>query len=664
MFKKTPIFVFLLFLVFHCLAQQPTLKELEQKVQHAANVQEKIEARNKLVKVLSSSDPGGAIKYGQETVTIAQATGDQKLLADAYHHVGAAYQLYGDYTSATKYNYKALKIREEIKDSLGICTTYNNIGNINNYLKSYDKAREFYSKSLQIAQKIGNKEAISRALNNMGYAHQVQDHVNEAIHFYERALPIKKEIGDVVGYSVSTINLGDLYLKAGKVAVAKDYLLKGLAAAKETEHQLNMGYAYRGLAEAYQEEKKLAKAVDYALLSLEISRKQRSFFEIIQSLDLLNQIHLASGNVTKAHEFLSLSSAYKDSLHDENARRQIEELQVRYDSEKKEKENIQLTTERDLQLNRLNHQKKVTYLACTLLLSFAALAYVLFRGKKQFRRLSHTLALKNEEITVASQVLRQQATDLQTQKELLEKSNLVKDRLFSIVAHDLRGPLVSLNSLVQLIRMNALPEKEKNRFLDKVELEQQNSLWLMDNLFLWAKSQMEEEGTHPVQVQLQTLAQENINLLLPQANNKGIQIINQLSGSAVAFADYEMVKLVFRNLLSNAIKFCKSGDVIVLASEVHQQMATISVKDSGVGIPEKDQDKLFKNTNFSSTGTANEKGTGLGLQLCKDFIELNGGEIWVESKEGQGSDFRFTLPVMTERVGKEEVLEQVEVRYA
>lgn len=637
---------------------------LTKKLQQTTDPNERVEVLNDLVKVVASKDPQAAIGYGKQALELAESGKDQKLLADAYHNLGAAYQLSGDYKAAADHNYRAVQIRETIGDSLGLCTSYNNIGNINNYLASYDKALTFYLKSLNIAKKIRNKEAISRALNNIGYAYQVQEKVEKAIDYYEQALPIKEEIGDKVGYTVSLINLGDLYMKAGELKKATDYLQKGLATAQETDHQLNMGYAYRGLAEAFQQSENLAKAADYALLSLEISEKQQSYFEIKQSLDVLNGIYLQAGNLSKAHEYLTLSSAYKDSIHNENARQQIEDLQVRYESEKKEKENLKLAADRDLQLTRLNSQTRITYLIGALLLTFAILTFVLFRGKRQLRRLSASLVRKNEEISTSAEVLRQQAVQLQEQKEQLEKSNSIKDKLFSIIAHDLRSPMVNLKGLLPLLRKGAVPEERKDMFLDMIEENQQSTLWLMDNLFQWARAQMDGEGASPVAVNLSQLAGENIKLLQAQAAGKAIRLESTIGEDAVVYADLEMTKLVLRNLISNAIKFCKQGDSVVVSAARAEGFIVTSVTDTGIGIPENVRGRLFDGSNFTSKGTANEKGSGLGLQLCKDFVERNGGLIWVDSQPGKGSSFQFKLPLVPAHLSKTEEQDTGLVAYA
>lgn len=655
MVRKIAALLLVLFVCAEGMSQSETVAELKKKLQQESCPGAKISLLISLLKAEASGDPQGAIKYGLQAVALASKNHNQKLLADSYHHLGAAYQLSGDYKTAAHYNDKAVRIREVIRDSLGLSHSFNSIGNLYNYLSDYSKAIEFYQNSLSIASKISDKQGMSRALNNIGHVYQSQDSIKKAIQYYVRALAIKKDIGDQVGYTISIINLGELYIKEGKLQKAISYLQEGKAIALGTNHQRNLGYVYRGLAEAHRMKGDIRKATACALHSLEISRKQRSPFEIQQSVEMLHKIYQQKGDLAQAHHYLSLLVAYKDSLHNQAVHKQVEELRIKYESEKKEKQNLQLKAERDRQLSELRNQKIVIYLTGALVFTFAALAIVLFRGMRKLSRLSRSLAEKNKQISKrnkqlikASRTLKKQAIRLQEQKKLLEKSNHIKDRLFYILADDLRGPLLALKGLLPLIRQNEVTEEEKGWLLDMVAAGQQNVLELINNLLFWAKSQMPGQGARPEPVNLGLLVRQSMLGLQSQAARKNIQLANTVGNQAIVFADAEMTKLVLRNLISNAIKFCRSGDNVEVSARTDGKFFTISVQDTGVGIAARNQSRLFSSTGFTSMGTANERGSGLGLQLCRDFVSLNGGQIWVESEPGRGSTFLFTLPTAPE----------------
>jgi signal transduction histidine kinase len=174
----------------------------------------------------------------------------------------------------------------------------------------------------------------------------------------------------------------------------------------------------------------------------------------------------------------------------------------------------------------------------------------------------------------------------------------------------------------------------------------ENTIDLLENLLVWASAQIKGIPIHIQKLYLHTLAEENISLVNSLAHQKNISMQNDVSESAIAYGDIDMINLVLRNLISNAIKFTGENGHIQIASSMSAGECIVSVKDNGVGISEDNLEKLFDQHQHPSTkGTANEKGTGLGLMLCKEFVERNGGRIWVESTKDIGTTFFFTLPL-------------------
>jgi signal transduction histidine kinase len=236
-------------------------------------------------------------------------------------------------------------------------------------------------------------------------------------------------------------------------------------------------------------------------------------------------------------------------------------------------------------------------------------------------------------------------TDLNLKNEKLAETNAVKDKLFSIIAHDFRTPLSNLKGVLELLRLEAISEAEIKEIMLGLTDNINYTANLLDNLLLWASSQLKGIETNPTQFEITEVVQENIDLLTPIAHQKRIKIVNNTSGISVQ-ADINMTKLILRNLLSNAIKFTfKEGEILISTTVVGDYCHT-TVKDEGMGIDPETQKKLFQVAkNKIRQGTAREKGTGLGLLLCKEFIEKNAGAIWVESIENQGAAFTFSLPL-------------------
>ncbi len=243
-------------------------------------------------------------------------------------------------------------------------------------------------------------------------------------------------------------------------------------------------------------------------------------------------------------------------------------------------------------------------------------------------------------------------TRIQQDKLKLEELNVTKDKLFSIIAHDLRSPFNSILGLSELLIENQRDFKiaESEKYLGLINSSAQNTLVLLDNLLNWAKSQTGQINFNPQKIILSSIISEIIELSNSAAIAKEISLIQNKPDEIEVYADEDMLKTVLRNLISNAIKFTKPGGNIQVLAKREQSRVEITISDNGVGMNKKMIDKLFRiESNESTIGTANEKGSGLGLLLCKEFVEKLGGKIWVESEEGKGSDFKFTLPLVKQK---------------
>lgn len=226
----------------------------------------------------------------------------------------------------------------------------------------------------------------------------------------------------------------------------------------------------------------------------------------------------------------------------------------------------------------------------------------------------------------------------------LESLNMLKDRLFSIISHDLRSPLNTLMNILSLTNEGHITEKELKEMLPEISKNLGYTTNLVNNLLQWSKSQLKGETIHPVQFDVYYTIQEVLPLMQNQAAAKQVAIVNTVQQGAMLYADEPMIQGVLRNLLSNAIKFSQLKGTITLSSVTGAAETTVCIADEGVGIAPDDLQKLFGVENFTTRGTINEQGTGLGLLLCKDFVERNNGRIWAESEPGKGSRFYFSLP--------------------
>jgi len=253
-------------------------------------------------------------------------------------------------------------------------------------------------------------------------------------------------------------------------------------------------------------------------------------------------------------------------------------------------------------------------------------------------------------ITIVSRHIteRKQAEEqMRKQKEKLDELNATKDKFFSILAHDLKNPFTSLYSLSQVVKENyhSLDDDDKHSSLKRIHQSTELINNLLENLLTWSRSQSGQIEYTPSKFNLSKLIQENINLYGISAEKKGIRLNTNVNGNLTAYADSHMINTVLRNLLSNAVKFTDSGKEVEVNARKKEKFLEVEVKDQGVGISSENLEKLFRiDVKYKTTGTSNEKGTGLGLILCHEFIQRNYGDIWCKSELGKGTSFYFTVP--------------------
>lgn len=255
------------------------------------------------------------------------------------------------------------------------------------------------------------------------------------------------------------------------------------------------------------------------------------------------------------------------------------------------------------------------------------------------------IEIKNKELSELNASLEEKVK--QRTKQLSEL-NATKDKFFSIIAHDLKNPFNALMGFSSLLidSFDDYNDEEKLDLIQTMSDASENAYKLLQNLLEWSRSQTGSIKWNPEEIGIDQIAKDTLALLDNAAHNKKITLQNLVPSDTKAFADSNMITTVIRNLVSNSIKYTLNGGEIKVYSSSKDDTLELTIEDNGVGIRKEDLDKLFRiDVNFSTNGTNSEPGTGLGLILCREFVEKNGGKIWVESEQGIGSKFKFQLPI-------------------
>ncbi len=272
---------------------------------------------------------------------------------------------------------------------------------------------------------------------------------------------------------------------------------------------------------------------------------------------------------------------------------------------------------------------------------------LLENSNQKFRDRTIELFGKMIDLKKAKKTISLQKEEIELHRENLKALNASKDKFFSIIAHDLRNPIAGFLNLTEILTTNfdVFTETESKDFIDVMNQASKQLYNLLENLLQWSRTQTGSISYEPKFVSVRKMIDETIDTLMINIEDKNLRVHLGVDEKTLVFVDENMISTVIRNLLSNAIKFTHPDGQIIIRCKNKENNVEISVVDNGVGIRKEDQEKLFKiDQHLTTQGTSEEKGSGLGLILCKEFIEKNGGEIKVESELNKGSSFIFTLP--------------------
>jgi len=344
-----------------------------------------------------------------------------------------------------------------------------------------------------------------------------------------------------------------------------------------------------------------------------------------------------------------------DSLFNENNIKKITELEYQYKYEK-EKQAIELEQQKKDAINaeELKHQKilrNVFILGFVLMLLLVFVVRYNFLQKRKLNRIllaqKNKIQEKNLELLFKNKEIQAHTEELKTINNKLETINVTKNKLFSIIAHDLKSPFNLIFGFSDLLLENhrQYDETKREQYIKIIENTAEQACKLLDNLLNWAIIQTEGFIFNPKEYSLDKILKEVTKLNKNNTEMKNIKLSYSLSKDINIYADYNMIEIILRNLISNAIKFTDKNGEVTINAEQDNDNVIISVSDTGIGIENDRLEKIFDISEKTSTvGTENEKGTGLGLILCKEFVEKHNGKIWIESEIKKGSKFIFSIP--------------------
>ncbi|MDX5429317.1 MAG: tetratricopeptide repeat-containing sensor histidine kinase, partial [Bacteroidota bacterium] len=568
----------------------------------------------------------------QRAIDISKFHSDYGMRGLLYSSLALCYHEQGRVDSAISNYFKSIELYEKGNDRINQAIAYSNLANL--YIGEGDtkQARDFMEKTLTIYSDAGFPAGMADVMVLRGSIEQKDGNYYLADSLFRAAHQQYAELGEI-DYAINArIMLADLYKQINRPDSAEAMLMDAYLNAERLHHPQEVISSAMSLGRLYIVQERFTEALQY----LEIAAKENDKFphqerraDISRSLAT---VYEKLGRPDLALENFKRYMALTDSLNTMGRTLAMAEMQERFNSERTKAENLELLQKGREDQQRLERSRLQFLIAVAVGGAILIFVVVFILKNRQIRR------QKNEIQKAKEQLERQQAE--------LQELNQMKDRLFSIISHDLRSPLNNLHDFITIMEEGDLSPGELNILLKQLKERYQHVSSLVDNLLNWARLQVSDTIVKPRELKLYHAVNETLNLLEPLAEAKDIDLVNYVSEDHVVVADENAVQLLLRNFVSNAIKYSKPDSQIEVRSHVQGAEVVTSIRDYGVGIPADKLDHIFDSFGSSTRGTQNEKGTGVGLSICREYAEKNHGKVWVESEVGEGSTFFFSLPMV------------------
>jgi signal transduction histidine kinase/predicted negative regulator of RcsB-dependent stress response len=589
--------------------------------------------------------PNKALGYASRALRLAGQLGFGAGRARALDHLGWSYYRLGELDKALSFSLQALHQSQAAGYGRGTVNASINVASIYYEQNNYPQAIAYFHRALQMSSVLDDDPLTGRALNNLGFLYFKQGDYPQALRYATQALHHNRRLADAYLVSFALRTLGDVYARQGHYDKALSCQSEALAAARTVNNQYMVVTALNRLGDLYARRNDYPRAIRCQQEALDLALAAGFRPDLVNIYASLAGVHARTGNFGPAYRYQQAEIALKDSIYNERSRKEIAQLQTRFETRRKEQENRLLRAENEKKQALLgkHYWTALAGLACSLLLAgTSAFFFLANRHKKQVNRL-----LKGQQVQIVEQnhQLTRLNQEVSGQNHELAQLNRVKNQFLSIISHDVRAPLTSLQGVLSLVHLDVLSKAELQLLLDRIAGQVQQNLLLLDNLLHWTSYQADGLRVHRTDVDLRAIAQENVDLYAAVAEQKGIAVHCAIAAPLPVHADAEMIRTVVRNLVNNAVKFTPAGGTITLRGEAHPGRVQFTVQDSGVGIPPERLAHLFDESAESTPGTGQEKGKGLGLRVCREFIHHHQGKLWAESVPGEGSAFHFTLPV-------------------
>jgi signal transduction histidine kinase/Tfp pilus assembly protein PilF len=575
-------------------------------------------------------------EYFLKTLELRKNIGDIDEIIKTYNNLAILYLKTDKYDLALKYNLELLEYYKNSDDKEYYAKILTRIGNIHYYMNNLEEAIIKFLDAAKISREIENYIYLAQNYTNLGIIYYDMNNYEKSLNYYEDALKYSDE-NDYKANSILQNNIGLIHKKNGNFERALEYIQTSISLRKKSSTRTNLFHPFTSIAEIYINLENPYNAIKYLDSAEQIALKLNELKNFEYLYLLKSQAYEDIYNYKKSLEYYKKYSEITDSLMNQKLQETTRDLNIKYETKQKAEENKRLKKVNKIQITYFSI---ITVLIITILI-------ILFSRIKAKQKANRMLEEQNKKIENQHKQLEETYEELQKKEKNLIEANATKDKFFSIIAHDLKNPInaITLSSETLLYNFKKMSGEDLVSLIQNINRSGNHLANLLENLLYWARAQQGRIEFKPIKTRINDLIDNTVNYLEVSVHKKEITFNNHVHTDLWVEIDPNMMQTVFRNLISNAIKFTRNNGRVEVFHIEHENYHEFNIRDNGVGISAENRKKLFRlEIHHTTKGTNNEHGTGLGLILCKEFIEKHGGEISVESVEGSGSNFIFTIP--------------------
>lgn len=607
--KQAVSVLMLVFLFLHSLRAEnwnEIADSLKLKLSSEQTDSGKIVLNLKLCDVVLRNQPDKAFEYATKAKIIAEGIGDTSLIIRSILKQCDFYSLIGEHNTSIELAYNALNIAGNNYRLLSLC--HNRIATVHSDVGNLQETLEHNKKALLCSRLYGDSASIMVDFHNIGGSYIMLKMYDSALYYLR--ITNKYEIvhtGRPDPYSLS--NIGNIFLETEQYDSALYYHLLAYKYDQLDDQKYLMAIDQQFIANTLFKMNRMWEAKEYALKSIAIANELKAYDLTIDSYEILYKIYSETGNYKSAFDYALLYNEAKDTLLENSKQSLILGLEMKHK-----------VKEQEAKMQLLEKQKTLyvvlTFVSVLFIFSMIVIISLVYRRQRIYRELTHQLQSANDS----------------------------KERLLSVISHDLRSSVGTLRTAAKVISEGITNVDESRNLLESFFPVADATYDLLENLLIWAKYSKKNIEPEFTLVNLKDIINKAVEHTQHLATSKTITIINKTPDQLIK-VDKNMILSVVRNILNNAIKFSHPKGEVVIESKNTDENLVVSFTDNGIGMDNNQLRHIFENPEENQTpGTMGERGSGLGIMICKTFLNSHGGDIWAESSFGKGTTFYFSLP--------------------